>query len=150
MHGFFNKIQSKVNEKDNKHDLKQSLVNSVRRKHFRISSTYLVPKKNYSENFWKYQINIRDTKSVRDLFLVRDNYNWRNRFTAQKVSLFGVFLVRIFPHSDWIRRVRSIFIFLYIDSKCENTDQKNSEYGCFSRSLPKPQHISHDGINSPS
>ena len=24
--------------------------------------------------------------------------------TAQKVSIFGVVLVRIFPHSDWIRR----------------------------------------------
>ena len=25
-------------------------------------------------------------------------------FTAGKVYIFGVFLVRIFPHSDWIRR----------------------------------------------
>ena len=25
-------------------------------------------------------------------------------YTAWKVSVFGVFLVRIFPHSDWIRR----------------------------------------------
>ena len=27
-----------------------------------------------------------------------------NLSTAQKVSVFGVILVRIFPHSDWIRR----------------------------------------------
>ena len=39
--------------------------------------------------------------------------------TAWKVSVFGVILVRIFPHSDWIR---------------ENTDQNISEYGHFSRS----------------
>ena len=40
--------------------------------------------------------------------------------TAWKVSIFAVFLVRIFPHSDLIR---------------ENTDQKNSEYGHFSHSV---------------
>ena len=40
---------------------------------------------------------------------------WR---TAWEVSVFGVILVRIFPHSDWIR---------------ENADQNNSEYGHFSR-----------------
>ena len=36
-----------------------------------------------------------------------------------KVSVFGVFLVRIFPNLDWIP---------------ENRDQKNSEYEHFSRS----------------
>ena len=36
--------------------------------------------------------------------------------TAWKVSVCGVFLVHIFPHSGWIR---------------ENTDQENSEYGNF-------------------
>ena len=40
---------------------------------------------------------------------------------AWEASVFGVFLVRIFQHSDWIR---------------ENTDQKKSEYGHFSRSVP--------------
>ena len=29
---------------------------------------------------------------------------WYIIFTAWKLSVFGVFLVRIFPHSDWIRR----------------------------------------------
>ena len=36
--------------------------------------------------------------------------------TAWKVSVCGVFLVHIFPHSGWIR---------------ENTDQENSEYGYY-------------------
>ena len=40
--------------------------------------------------------------------------------TAWRVPVFGVFLIRIFPHSDWIR---------------ENTDQINSKYGHFSRSV---------------
>ena len=48
-------------------------------------------------------------------------FNW-NITTVWKVSVFGVFLVHIFPNSDWIR-IRT------------NTDQKNSEYGHFSRSL---------------
>ena len=43
-------------------------------------------------------------------------------FTAWKVSVFGVFLVRIFPHSDWLRRDIS----LYSVRMRENTDQKNS------------------------
>ena len=41
------------------------------------------------------------------------------RYTVWKVSVFGVFLVRIFPYS-----VRML----------ENTDQRNSEYEHFSRS----------------
>ena len=39
--------------------------------------------------------------------------------TAWKVALFGVLLVHIFPHSDWMRR---------------NADQNNSKYGQFLRS----------------
>ena len=52
------------------------------------------------------------------------------RSTAWKVPEFGVFLVRIFPHSVWILR-----IFPYSVQMPENTDQKNSEHGHFSRSL---------------
>ena len=46
--------------------------------------------------------------------------------TMWKVSVFGVFLVGIFPHSYWTQRgtVRMRV----------NTDRKNSEYGHFSRS----------------
>ena len=40
---------------------------------------------------------------------------------AWKVSIFGVIQVRIFLHLDWITR--------------ENTDQNNSEYGHFLRSI---------------
>ena len=43
---------------------------------------------------------------------------------------FGVFLVRIFPHSDSIRGDTSP----YSVRIRENTDQKNSKYGYFSRS----------------
>ena len=32
------------------------------------------------------------------------NYYRKKHYTVWKVSVFGVFLVRIFPHSDWIRR----------------------------------------------
>ena len=39
--------------------------------------------------------------------------------TAWKTSVFRIFLVRIFPHSAWIR---------------ENTHQENLEYGHFSQS----------------
>ena len=49
--------------------------------------------------------------------------------TMWKVSVFRVFLVRIFPHSDWIRRETE-----YSVQMRENTNQKNSEYGHFSRS----------------
>ena len=40
-------------------------------------------------------------------------------YTAWKVSLFGVILIRISPLSDWIR---------------EHADQNNSKYGHFLRS----------------
>ena len=43
-------------------------------------------------------------------------------YTAWKVSVYGVFLVRIFPHSDWIRRDTE-----YSVGMRENTDQENSE-----------------------
>ena len=45
-------------------------------------------------------------------------------FTAWKVSVFEVFLVRIFPHLDWLRR-----------DTPKNTNQKNPEYRHFSRSV---------------
>ena len=41
------------------------------------------------------------------------------------MSVFGVFTVRIYTHSDWIMRIRMR----------ENTVQKNSEYEHFSRSF---------------
>ena len=47
-----------------------------------------------------------------------------------KASVFGVSLVRIFQHSDWIRG--DTFYLQFSDQ--ENTVQKNSEYGHFLRS----------------
>ena len=47
-------------------------------------------------------------------------------YTAWKVSVFGVILVRIFPHSDVTRRDTE---------NTENTDQNNSEYGHFMRAV---------------
>ena len=46
------------------------------------------------------------------------------------MSILGVILVRIFPHSNWIRRDAEY----HSVRMRENTDQKNSEYGNFSRS----------------
>ena len=49
--------------------------------------------------------------------------------TACKVSVFGVFLVCIFPHSARIESLR-------IQSEMrESKDQKNPEYGHFSRNV---------------
>ena len=47
--------------------------------------------------------------------------------TAKKVSVFGLLLVHIFPHSHWIWRDT-----LYSVQMRENTEQKNSKYGHFS------------------
>ena len=46
---------------------------------------------------------------------------------AWKVSVFGVILVRILPHLDWIRRDTPIS--LYSVQMWENVNQNNSEYG---------------------
>ena len=47
------------------------------------------------------------------------------RYIVQKVSVLGIILVHIFPHSDWKRTVRLR----------EDKDQNNSEYGHFLRSI---------------
>ena len=43
-----------------------------------------------------------------------------------KVSVFGVFLVRVFPHSEWIRRDTPYSVRIP-----QNTDQKSSKHGHF-------------------
>ena len=51
----------------------------------------------------------------------RASFSWLSvfRFTAWKVSVFGVFLVRIFPHLDWIRRdISYLSIFSPNSGKC--------------------------------
>ena len=62
-------------------------------------------------------------KHISDIYL-----NWR--YVVQKVSLFGVILVRIFPAFS---RIRSVFS--PNARKCgKNADQNKSEYGHFLRS----------------
>ena len=46
------------------------------------------------------------------------------------VSVYGVILVRIFPHSKWIQRDTSYSVQIQ-----EHTDQNNSNYGHFLRSV---------------
>ena len=53
--------------------------------------------------------------------------------TSWQVSVFRDFLVRIFPHSDWIRRDTEYLP--YSVRLRENMEQKNSKYGHFSPSV---------------
>ena len=53
--------------------------------------------------------------------------------SALKVSLLEVFLVRIFQYLDWIRR-DTPYLSLFTPTQ-GNTDQKNSEYEHFLRSV---------------
>ena len=53
-------------------------------------------------------------------------------FTAWNVPVFGVFLVRIFPHLAKYGEI--LYISPYLVRMWENMDQKNSEYGHFLRS----------------
>ena len=48
-------------------------------------------------------------------------------FTAWKKSAFGIILVHIFPHLDWIREIRGISP--YSVRMRESLDQNNSKYG---------------------
>ena len=60
--------------------------------------------------------------------------------TAWRVSVFGVFQVRIFSHSDWIRRDNQYLSIFGLNMERfelwmrETTDLKDSEYGHFSHS----------------
>ena len=50
-------------------------------------------------------------------------------YTARKVSIFGAFLVRIFPHSDWIRRdTKYLSVF---SPKAEIRNKKNPNTDTF-------------------
>ena len=53
--------------------------------------------------------------------------------TAWEVSVFGVLLVCIFPHSDWIRRDNQ-YISPYSVRMRKNPDPKNAKCGHISRS----------------
>ena len=61
-------------------------------------------------------------------FLLNSDQSTRiflSTMTAWKVSVFGAFLVLIFPHLDWIRRGTP-----YPLRMRENTDQKNGHFLC--------------------
>ena len=61
-------------------------------------------------------------KQGRNLHGALDEGSWI--ITVWRVSLFGVFLLRIFSHLNWIRRDTP-----YLVKMRETTDQKSSEYG---------------------
>ena len=62
--------------------------------------------------------------------------NLLNTRTAWKVSVFGFILVRIFLHSDWMRRdYLSVSISPYSNPMRENADQNNCKYEHFFRSV---------------
>ena len=62
--------------------------------------------------------------------LLRTSWN----ATAEKVSVYGVFLVLIFPHSKLNTEIYSVKV-------RENKDQKTSEYGHFLRSVVLTEYI---------
>ena len=68
--------------------------------------------------FHKYvEVHVADLENQAETIVeISDTY------IAWNVSVFGVFLVSIFPHWDWIQ------------FEWGNTDQKNSEYWLFSNS----------------
>ena len=78
---------------------------------------------------WLFRYSIRFIASC--LFLL----------TAWKLSVFGVFLVRIFSHLDWRRKDME-----YSVQMRENADQKNSEYRHFSRSEFAGAYLSSSGF----
>ena len=57
---------------------------------------------------------------------------WSHEASAWKVFVFEVFLVRIFPHSDWIRR-DTPFLFVFSPNAGKHGPE-NSQYRHFSRS----------------
>ena len=71
---------------------------------------WLLPEK----SLWSLWIDL----STDVLLHVTVKYRNFETYTAWKVSKYGIFLVRIFPYFGWI---------------LENTDQKNSVFGHFSR-----------------
>ena len=62
----------------------------------------------FTEYFWMTASAVVDLSKLDDLLAKSMRIQlWRNKWkctTAQKVSVFGVFPIHIYPHSDWIRR----------------------------------------------
>ena len=83
----------------------------------------------HKNSFWQWaQLNF---KQIVNLIHIE----FASSLTIWKASVFEDLLVRIFPHSDWIRRnTGDLRISPYSGRMRENTDRENSEYGIFSRS----------------
>ena len=75
-------------------------------------------------SFWKIKAYRKDIFSL-------INAVQKTKTMNEKYPNTEFFLLRIFPHSDWIRRDT---IYSYSVRIRENTDQKNSVFGHFSRS----------------
>ena len=114
-----------------------NVINLLKRKLFFSNFSHTGTNTNILQSFlillWVIEMWIQHDSC----FGTRSNYFSRSNFlrpiSAQKVSAFGVILVRIFPHSDWIRIPYSV-------QMRENKDQNNSEYGHFSRSAHDFKH----------
>ena len=51
------------------------------------------------------------SECVFTILLTNSSLRLHETYTAWKVFVFGAFLVRIFPHSDWIRRDKYLSVF---------------------------------------
>ena len=81
------------------------------------------------KNNWDWSADCSCTQLEFEFLSVCKKNIYRNS-TAWKVTVCGVILVHIFPHSDWIFRMG------------ENAAQNNSEYGHFLRSVEYQKKIS--------
>ena len=76
------------------------------------------------------------TNSNVDIEHIIDSIHWVTNLTVWKMSVFGVILVSIFLHSDWIwRDTEYLSLFPYSVRMRENTDHNNIEYGHFLRNV---------------
>ena len=75
------------------------------------------------KDIWKQSTDLQDFQSLNDLKTYL--------FTAWKVSVFWIILVRIFPHSDWIRtkitpNAHSFYTVVYLN-KISSINQASAE-----------------------
>ena len=59
------------------------------------------------------------------------------KYTAWKVSVFGVFLVRIFPHSDWVQRYTEYLSVISPNMRKYGPEKLQNGYFSRSDSWPK-------------
>ena len=83
----------------------------------------------YFENFFHESLMLVMVAKIIVFFLQRIKVTVITNITVWKVSVFGVFLGRIFAHLDWIQRDKRV-----CSPNAGKYGQKNSEYGNFSHS----------------